>query len=127
LALDAFATAEQIDVAQSDLQDEVRRATGGTEEAASVEQLAMANPETRQRLQEITRERKAMARLLEVATVTDGATSSSEPEAEADAAAEGASEAEKDAPETSTSDTEGPSPDSETRTTSAGAEEPPTV
>jgi trigger factor len=110
LALDAFATAEQIDVEQTDLEDEVRRATSGTDDAASVEQLAMANPETRQRLQEITRERKAMTRLIEVATA-DGAVS------------EPATAPEKDTPSAPTSDTEEPSPEPVAHAAAAGAED----
>jgi trigger factor len=68
LALDAFADAEQIGVEQQEIVDEVRRAAAGTEEATAVERLALANPSTLQRVQEATRERKAMARLLELAT-----------------------------------------------------------
>jgi trigger factor len=68
LALDAFAQAEQIGVEQSELEDEVRRVAAGTEEPEAVERLAMANPATRQRVQDATRERKAMARLVELAT-----------------------------------------------------------
>ena len=68
LALDAFAEAEKIGVEQTEVEDEVRRAAAGTDEAAAVERLALANPTTMQRVQEVTRERKAMARLLEVAT-----------------------------------------------------------
>ena len=37
-----------------------------------VEELALANPSTLQRVQEVTRERKAMARLLDLATRSDG-------------------------------------------------------
>jgi len=68
LALDAFANAENIGVDQQEVEDEVHRAAAGTEDAAAVERLALANPSTLQRAQEATRERKAMARLLEVAT-----------------------------------------------------------
>jgi trigger factor len=68
LALDAFADAEQIDVEQQEVEDEVRRAAAGTDEATAVERLALANPNTMQRVQEVTRERKAMARLVELAT-----------------------------------------------------------
>jgi trigger factor len=68
LALDAFAEAEKIGVEQQEVEEEVRRAAAGTEEAAAVERLAMANPATLQRVQEVTRERKAMARLIELAT-----------------------------------------------------------
>ncbi len=68
LALDAFADAEQIGVEQQEVEDEVRRAAAGTAEADAVERLAMTNPATLQRVQEVARERKAMARLLELAT-----------------------------------------------------------
>ena len=68
LALDAFADAENIAVEQQELEDEVRRAAGGSDEPDAVQRLAMANPATLQRVQEVTRERKAMARLLELAT-----------------------------------------------------------
>jgi len=68
LALDAFANAEQIGVEQQELEDEVRRAAAATDEAGAVERLALANPSTLQRVQEVTRERKAMARLMELAT-----------------------------------------------------------
>ncbi len=74
LALDAFADAEKIGVEQQEVEDEVHRAAAGTEEAAAVERLARANPGTMQRAQEATRERKAMARLVELATA-DGRTS----------------------------------------------------
>ena len=67
LALDAFATAEQIDVDQAEVEDEVHRAAAQAEAAASVEQQALANPGTMQRVQEVTRERKALARLIELA------------------------------------------------------------
>jgi FKBP-type peptidyl-prolyl cis-trans isomerase (trigger factor) len=68
LALDAFANSEQIGVEQQEVEDEVRRAAAGTDEATAVERLALANPSTLQRVQEVTRERKSMARLLELAT-----------------------------------------------------------
>ena len=68
LALDAFADAEQIGVEQQEVEDEVRRAAAGTAETDAVERLAMTNPATLQRVQEVARERKAMARLLELAT-----------------------------------------------------------
>jgi trigger factor len=69
LALDAFADAEKIGVEQQEVEDEVHRAAGSTDEASAVERLALANPSTLQRVQEVTRERKAMARLIEMATV----------------------------------------------------------
>jgi trigger factor len=68
LVLDAFADAEQIGVEQQEIEDEVHRAAATSAEAESVERLALANPATMQRVQEATRERKAMARLLELAT-----------------------------------------------------------
>jgi trigger factor len=68
LVLDAFANAENIGVDQQEVADEVHRAAAGTEDADAVERLALANPSTLERVQEATRERKAMARLLEVAT-----------------------------------------------------------
>jgi trigger factor len=68
LALEAFADAEKIGVEQQEVEDEVHRAAASTPEAAAVEQLALANPTTLQRVQEATRERKAMTRLIELAT-----------------------------------------------------------
>src|SRR5438105_866185 len=68
LALDAFADAEKIGVDQHEIEDEVHRAAAGTDEATAMERLALANPSTMQRVQEVTRERKAMARLVELAT-----------------------------------------------------------
>lgn len=68
LALDAFADAEKIDVEREEVEDEVRRAAGGTADSDAVERLAMNNPNTLQRVQEVTRERKALARLIELAT-----------------------------------------------------------
>jgi len=68
LALDAFADAEQIGVEQAEIEDEVRRAASGTADAESVERLALNNPATLARAQEATRERKALARLIELAT-----------------------------------------------------------
>jgi trigger factor len=75
LALDAFADAEKIDVEQQEVADEVHRAAASADEGAAVEELAMANPTTLQRVQEVTRERKAMARLIDLATADspDGA------------------------------------------------------
>src|SRR5207244_2544800 len=67
-ALEAFADAEQIGVEQQEVEDEVRRVAAGAAEADAVERLAMTNPATLQRVQEVARERKAMARLLELAT-----------------------------------------------------------
>jgi trigger factor len=68
LALGAFADAEKIDVEQQEVAEEVHRAATTSEEAQAVEQLALANPTTLQRVQEVTRERKAMARLVHLAT-----------------------------------------------------------
>jgi trigger factor len=55
LALDAFADAESIGVEQQEVEDEVRRAAGGMSESEAVEQLALNNPNTLQRVQEVTR------------------------------------------------------------------------
>jgi trigger factor len=68
LALDAFADAEKIGVEQQEIEEEVHRAAASSNESEAVERLALANPTTIQRVQEATRERKAMARLLELAT-----------------------------------------------------------
>ncbi|HEV7662786.1 MAG TPA: trigger factor [Chloroflexota bacterium] len=68
LALDAFADAEQIDVEQEEIADEVHRVAADSAEPEAVEKLALANPTTMQRVQEVARERKAMARLIELAT-----------------------------------------------------------
>lgn len=68
LALEAFADAEQIGVEQQEIEDEVRRAAGSTPQPAVAEQQALSNPSTVQRVQEVARERKAMARLIELAT-----------------------------------------------------------
>jgi trigger factor len=68
LALDAFADAEKIDVEEQELEDEVRRASAGRTDAESMERQALQNPSTRVRVQEVTRERKARERLLELAT-----------------------------------------------------------
>jgi trigger factor len=68
LALDAFADAEKIDVEQHEVADEVHRASAGTADSEAVERLALQNPQTVARFQEATRERKARARLIEVAT-----------------------------------------------------------
>jgi trigger factor len=80
LALEAFADAEKIGVEQQEVEDEVHRAAASTPEAAAVEQLALANPTTLQRVQEATRERKAMTRLIELATAggRDGGESTTE-------------------------------------------------
>jgi trigger factor len=72
LALDAFADAEQIDVPEQEVEDEVRRAAAGASESEAVERLALANPNTVARVREVTRERKALARLVSLAT-GDGA------------------------------------------------------
>ncbi|MDQ3812032.1 MAG: trigger factor [Chloroflexota bacterium] len=68
LALDAFADAEHIAVEQAEIEEEVRRAAAASSDAGAVERLALNNPTTLARVQEVTRERKALARLLEVAT-----------------------------------------------------------
>jgi trigger factor len=72
LALDAFADAEQIDVAEHEVEDEVHRAAAGASESEAVERLALTNPSTLARVREVTRERKALARLVSLAT-GDGA------------------------------------------------------
>jgi trigger factor len=97
LALDAFADAEHVDVDEDEVHDEVRRAAASTEQPEALQTLALNNPETLQRVQEITRERKALARLMELATgdghttrknpaeathTTDTQTHSAEPSAE---------------------------------------------
>ena len=53
---------------QQEVVEEVHRAAATSAESESVERLALANPTTMQRVEEATRERKAMARLLELAT-----------------------------------------------------------
>lgn len=68
LALEAFADAEGIDVGQQEIADEVRRAAASSDNAADVERRALADPSTMQRVQEVRRERKAMERLIELAT-----------------------------------------------------------
>jgi trigger factor len=68
LALDAFATAEQIGVEEQEIVDEVRRAAGANADSDTVERLALENPNTRARVEEVTRERKARERLIELAT-----------------------------------------------------------
>ncbi|HYY90195.1 MAG TPA: trigger factor [Chloroflexota bacterium] len=68
LALDAFADAEQIEVEQQEVEDEVKRAAAGASESESVERLALANPNTVARVREVTRERKALSRLVALAT-----------------------------------------------------------
>jgi trigger factor len=82
LALDAFADAEQIDVEEQEVEDEVRRAAAGASESEAVERLALANPNTLARVREVTRERKALARLVSLAT-GDGATQMPTPAAAA--------------------------------------------
>jgi trigger factor len=72
LALDAFASAEQIAVDERELSGEAGEA------AASV---AMANPRTRERLEGAVRERKALARLVELATAGDVAGAAAPPAA----------------------------------------------
>jgi trigger factor len=106
LALDAFADAEKIDVEQQEVADEVHRAAAGSEEAAAVEQLALANPTTLQRVQEVTRERKAIARLLDLA-IHDGVDGESgETGAKTGNGAEGARRKEKLTAPAETTDTE---------------------
>jgi trigger factor len=73
LALDAFADAEKIDVEDHEVEEEVRRAAAGASESEAVERLALGNPNTVARVREVTRERKALAALVGLAT-GDGAT-----------------------------------------------------
>jgi trigger factor len=68
LALEAFADAEKVEVDESEVQEEVRRAAAGTNDAEAVERLALANPTTLARVRAMSRERKALARLVEVAS-----------------------------------------------------------
>ena len=63
----------------------------------------MANPSTRQRVEEVTRERKALARLIELATSNSNGTDSSKRGGRTKA---GAKAAEKATDEAETSDTE---------------------
>lgn len=113
LALDAFAAAEKIGVEQQEIEEEVHRAAAGTDEATAVERLALANPSTMQRVQEVTRERKAMARLLELAARNgrDGGVTES-------------NRAEKTAAEAETSDTETQGREAQAAATSAAEEDP---
>jgi trigger factor len=97
LALDAFANAENIDVEPKEVEDEVHRAALTSAEADVVEQQALSNPTTMQRVQEVTRERKAMARLLDLAR--------------GDGHSDAAESAEKTADWAATSDTDIPSPE----------------
>jgi trigger factor len=103
LALDAFADAEKIDVEQQEIADEVHRATAGAANSESVERLALQNPATVQRFQEATRERKARARLIELATSAGGTGSGGKRKAK-----------EKTTPRAETSDTQEHSPVAET-------------
>jgi trigger factor len=93
LALDAFATAEQISVEREEVEDEFRRASGD----AGLSELAMSDPTNLQRMHDFTRERKAMSRLVELAT-TNGHRGS--------AAANPAPVGEMPAPAAATTDTE---------------------
>jgi trigger factor len=113
LALDAFADAEQIGVEQQEIEDEVHRAAAGTDQATAVERLALTNPSTIQRVQEVTRERKAMARLVELATA-DGRNSG----------AKSTKRTEKTAEQAETSDTEEKSRAAQIAATPVAEEEP---
>jgi trigger factor len=106
LALDAFADAEQIEVAEQEVEDEVRRAAAGASESEDVERLALANPSTLARVREVTRERKALARLVSLAT--------------ADGAAQMRTEV---APASDTERTEQPAADDDAALASSGANE----
>jgi trigger factor len=77
LALDAFAKAEQIGVEQEEVEAEVKKATAQVEEPEATETLALGNPQTRARVEAALRERKALERLVELAT--DAGASASRP------------------------------------------------
>jgi trigger factor len=123
LALDAFAEAEEIGVEQQEIEDEVHRAAAGTDEAAAVERVALANPTTMQRVQEATRERKAMARLLELATGNgrDGGSASGSAAGRARGKSAPAQD-EKPADQAETSDTESQSREAQASPASAAEE-----
>jgi len=111
LALDAFASAEQIGVERDEVEDEVRRAAESSDDAEAVQRLAMANPNTMQRVEEVARERKALARLIELATsgngtATSGTSSKRKSSDTPAAAAAAAAAAEKATAEAETPDTE---------------------
>jgi trigger factor len=114
LALDAFANAEKIGVEQAEVADEVRRAAAGTDESAAVEELAMNNPNTLQRVEEVTRERKALNRLIELATSNGHAPARGKKKDQAE---------EKPAAATQTSDTEGHSREAQPSLAAAAEEE----
>lgn len=78
LALDAFADAEGIDVGQKEIEDEVHRAAASVDNPEVAEKQALADASTMQRVQEATRERKAMARLIELATRNGASPASSD-------------------------------------------------
>jgi hypothetical protein len=80
----------------------VHRAAASANESAAVERLALANPTTMQRVQEVTRERKAMARLIELAA-GDGVNGGEKPR----------SRKEKTADQAETSDTGRHSPEAQ--------------
>jgi trigger factor len=69
LALDAFAAAEGITVDPSDVEAEVGRASAATSEPAAAEAVATASPRAQERAADAVRERKALARLVELATL----------------------------------------------------------
>ncbi|GAC1314954.1 MAG: trigger factor [Chloroflexota bacterium] len=98
LALDAFADAEGIDVGQQEIEAEVHRAAASVDNSVDVERQALADPNAMQRVQEATRERKAMTRLIELATRNGQSSSAITGPAET-------STAEKPADHTETTDT----------------------
>ncbi len=74
LALDAFAEAERIAVDPAEVEAEIRNASAATPEAASTQELALANPQTKARVEGVLRERKALESLVQLATnAADGA------------------------------------------------------
>lgn len=68
LALDAFATAEAITVEPAEVEEEVEKAAAGLDEAETARLLALGNPETLARVEGVVRERKALQRLVSLAT-----------------------------------------------------------
>lgn len=71
LALDAFTNAEPVDVGAEEVEAEVKRAAAGTENPEAAASAALANDETRSRVVDAVRERRAIERLIEMAT-SDG-------------------------------------------------------
>ncbi|HLH26532.1 MAG TPA: trigger factor [Chloroflexota bacterium] len=89
--LDEIAKAEQIEVDPVEVETEIRKAAGEGPEARRLVREALARRETRARVEAAIRERKTIARLVEMATgATDGETA--EPTAAPSEAAEPAAE-----------------------------------